>query len=79
MKQLLRNINSGLEGFRGLIAIWVPIASFYFSNIFMGVNILTKDGIITAAQLSIIPTIKLVWTDAIPKMVKLYNEWLEKK
>ena len=79
MKQFLLRLNSKLEGFRGLIAIWAPIASFYFGNIFMGVNLLTKEGIITAAQLAIIPTVKLIKTDAIPKMVKLYNEWLEKK
>ena len=78
MKEFLRSINGALEGFRGLMAIWLPIGSAYFATLFMGLTVLSKEGIITAAQLSLVPTVKLIWTDAIPKMVKLYKEWLEK-
>ena len=78
MKEFLRSINSAMEGFRGLIAIWIPIGSAYFGTLFMGLTVLSKEGIITAAQLTLVPTVKLIWTDAIPKMVKLYKDWLNK-
>ena len=78
MKAFLRRINTALEGFRGLIAIWTPIGSAYLGTLFMGLTTFSKEGIIMAAQLSLVPTVKLIWTDAIPKMVKLYKEWLEK-
>lgn len=78
MKKFLRSLNASLEGFRGLLTIWVPIGSAYISTLFMGLTSLTKEGVIIAAQLAMIPTVKLIWTDAIPKMVKLYKAWLEK-
>ena len=78
MKKFLRSLNAGLEGFRGLLAIWIPISSAYLGTLFMGLTALTKEGIIMAAQLSLVPTAKLIYTDAIPKMAKLYKEWLNK-
>ena len=78
MKAFLRSLNASLEGFRGLIAIWTPIGSAYLGTIFMGLTTFSKEGIIMAAQLSLVPTVKLIYTDAIPKMVTLFKDWLNK-
>jgi hypothetical protein len=76
MKELLKKIDAALQGFRGLLAIWVPIIVAYCDTLFMGLTSISKDGLIMAAQLAIIPTVKLIWTDAIPKMIELYHKWL---
>ena len=78
MKEFLRSVNASLEGFRGLIAIWTPIGSAYLGTFFMGLTTFSKEGIIMSAQLSLVPTVKLFYTDAFPKMAKLYKEWLKK-
>ena len=79
MKNMLRKLNTMLEGFRGLLSIWIPIVTAYITTVVMGITSLSQGGIALSAQLAIIPTIKLIWTDAIPKMVKLYNSWLNRK
>ena len=76
MKNFLLKLNKRLEGFRGLIAIWVPIITAYVGTALSGLLTFSKEGIITAATLAIVPTVKLIWTDAIPKMKALYDKWL---
>lgn len=78
MKAFLRKLNSMLEGFRGLIAIWIPIGAVFMDTLFSGLAGFTMQNIKTAALLAVVPTVKLIWTDAIPKMVTLYNNWLNK-
>ena len=78
MKNMLRKLNTMLEGFRGILAIWIPIVTAYITTVVMGLTSLSQSGIVLSAQLAIIPTIKLIWTDAIPKMVELYKNWLNK-
>lgn len=77
MKAFLIKLNTWLEGFRGLIAIWLPICVAYADTLFANITSISKTGIIAAAQLAIVPTVKLIWTDAIPKIVTLYNKWLK--
>jgi hypothetical protein len=77
MKNFLLKLNKRLEGFRGLIAIWIPIFTAYVGTAITGLLTFSKEGIITAATLAIVPTLKLVWTDAIPKMKAVYDKWLK--
>jgi len=79
MKDFIRKWNKKLEGFRGILAIWVPIGSFYIESTLFGLTAFTKEGLIMAAQISLIPTVKLIWTDAIPRLVEELNKWLDDK
>ena len=79
MKKFLLKLNSRLEGFRGLIAIWIPIATAYVGTAVTGLVSFTKEGIITAATLAIVPTVKLIYTDALPKIGAMYLKWIDSK
>lgn len=79
MKSFFKKLNTNLEGFRGILAIWLPIGSFYIESTLFGMTAFTKDGIIMAAQLSLIPTMKLIYTDAVPRIVAEWKKWLDEK
>lgn len=66
---MLKKLNQKLSGFRGLLAYWLPFAVAYADTITINLTGLTGDNLKAAAVLAALPTLKLIWTDARPKIL----------
>jgi hypothetical protein len=66
---MIAKLNTSLKGFRGLLAIWLPYAVGYIDMVTANLTGLTPAQLKAAAVLAALPTIKLIVTDASPRML----------
>lgn len=69
MKEKLLTLNDVLKGFRTLLLFWLPYAGTYFAILSGNLTALTVADLKVAAALAILPTVKLIITDAGPKIL----------
>lgn len=75
MKKLLIRINNAITGFRGIITTIVTYVSLYVSSFFNSLTGVNHTALKGAALAAIPITLKLVWTDAWPKI----QSWFKKE
>lgn len=75
---MLSKLNDKLKGFRGLFAIWIPYLAIYIDTISSNLSGITLTQLKAAAILSVLPTLKLIWTDARPKILNWIADHLAK-
>lgn len=75
---MLRTVNQKLTGFRGLLAYWLPFAVAYIDVLTINLTGLTYEHIKASAIFAILPTLKLLWTDARPKIINWIADKLAK-
>ena len=71
---MIKWLNDILTGFRTIIAILAPIGIAYIDAVSTQLTGVTPREVKIAALASIIPTLKLIWTDARPKI----QSWVSK-
>lgn len=67
-KKMLIRLNEALTGFRGIIVILAPIGLAYVDAVSANLTGVTLAQVKSAAAFAIVPTLKLAWTDARPKI-----------
>lgn len=76
MKESLRKWNKKLEGFRGIITLIGTYLSIYASSFFDSITGVSPNALKGAAIMAIPVTLKLVWTDVRPRLLKALGEWI---
>ena len=74
MKEWLKNMNTKLSGFRGLIVAGFTYASIYVSSFFENLSGINGAHLKGAAIAAIPISLKLIWTDALPKLKAWWNK-----
>lgn len=71
-KIILIRLNEALTGFRGIITILAPIGLAYLDAVSSNLTGVTLAQVKSAAAFAILPTLKLAWTDARPKIQRWF-------
>jgi len=74
MKEWLKKMNQKLTGYRGLITTIGTYATIYTGSFFDNLTGINVDHLRGAALAAIPISLKLIWTDVVPKV----KDWLSK-
>lgn len=77
MKNFLIRINNSITGFRGLITTAVTYISIYVSSFFNNLTGINHTALKGAAIAAIPISLKLIWTDAWPKVQSWFAKEIE--